>query len=1019
MRYFYRNILIFVSIFCFATMVIATTNDHRHSVANSSEFIPVLISIEDEFPSDVLLRLTENLPRKSKRDSIIPFLKNRLENNGRHFKTWLEIHENEGLVKNLRALWISQCYAAEIRFDQRDELVARFGSANIHFLNIGTELLNIDEFPDEYPNELDEISAGVQMIEAPLLWEQGFDGEGIVIALNGTGVNINHADLQNSIWRNRDEIPDNGLDDDRNGFIDDVHGWNFVEENGDVADVQGQGTQVAGILTGDGTGGNETGVAPAAKLMVLRIWAQETSSLTRNLESIQYALENGADLICGSISYRVDLGESDVAFRNASVALLASGMIMVNSIGSSGGMVEPPLAVSAPANCPPPWHHPGQTLQGGLSAMLGCGAVNLEGDWFPTSPEGPSEWFSDDYPPEYRDYRYNNGQDIGLLKPDLVAPTGVITTRNGGGYLTVTSTLFSTPHLAGATALLWHIHQQATPAQITEALKMSAIDGWLEGHDNRFGAGIINVNLAHEYLQHMMEYGSVRISVVNQVAEPIDRARISLNDGEVVLFTEQGVAVSDHILPGSYDVKVEKAFYDEITFDNYEVEIGVEDTLELTLSTPSYEITPASLDTLQHMNHPLAIEFHISNPEIEPLDLKMSLHLQDGGDWDVDEEVLLDARLENVEIRCFTYLENQIILSGSIQGQQPNFYILSENGTLRDSIPQPDEFLPDGAIAMTSGENGELYGGIGENIIQMNDDFEVLNIFPVQLGPIIGLAYSSEEERLYVSNGSATVFALDRDGERTGFKVFLSDVFKLAVHPDFPNGAALLGIAEDEQNNLAIYSSSLRGFRLGSVTSLEVPFDSIIDFDRIMDDEFPYTRFSVLHDSNQAGIYYRELISEYYSFTPTHQIPMGGDNWTLTLDLNSFNAGQLVDMEVQFDQVLTGFNFVRPVTIVVMEENPVHDEMSNLLPQVSSLGSPYPNPFNPIVSIPYQVSQNAYISLKIYNLIGEEVRTLVSTISNPGRFISYWDATGYAAGIYLAVLDIEGEFHSRKLILLH
>lgn len=76
-----------------------------------------------------------------------------------------------------------------------------------------------------------------------------------------TGCLITHLDLEDNIWVNEDEIPNNLMDDDDNGFIDDYHGWNFVDDNEDLEDVNGHGTSAAGILVGNGTRGDTTGVA--------------------------------------------------------------------------------------------------------------------------------------------------------------------------------------------------------------------------------------------------------------------------------------------------------------------------------------------------------------------------------------------------------------------------------------------------------------------------------------------------------------------------------------------------------------------------------------------------------------------------------------------------------------------------------------------------------------------------------------------------------------------------------------
>ena len=108
-------------------------------------------------------------------------------------------------------------------------------------------------------------------VNADDVWLAGYRGE-VVVAIFDTGIDLNHPDLKNRLWTNPGEIPGNGLDDDGNGFIDDIHGWDFVDDDSDVSDTDGHGTHVAGIIAA--TANNNAGVAgvaPGAKLMVLRV----------------------------------------------------------------------------------------------------------------------------------------------------------------------------------------------------------------------------------------------------------------------------------------------------------------------------------------------------------------------------------------------------------------------------------------------------------------------------------------------------------------------------------------------------------------------------------------------------------------------------------------------------------------------------------------------------------------------------------------------------------------------------
>lgn len=120
----------------------------------------------------------------------------------------------------------------------------------------------------------------------------------VIVAVIDTGVDYTHLDLRNNIWRNSAEIPDNGIDDDGNGYVDDVYGWNFVADNNNPMDDNGHGTHVAGIIAAENNGIGGVGVAFNSKIMVLK--AGNSSGYFNNsdiAEAIQYAYMNGASVI--------------------------------------------------------------------------------------------------------------------------------------------------------------------------------------------------------------------------------------------------------------------------------------------------------------------------------------------------------------------------------------------------------------------------------------------------------------------------------------------------------------------------------------------------------------------------------------------------------------------------------------------------------------------------------------------------------------------------------------------------
>ena len=139
-------------------------------------------------------------------------------------------------------------------------------------------------------------------IDAPAAWNKLSDASDVIVAVVDTGVDYSHADLSENIWINEGEVPNNGIDDDNNGKIDDIRGWDFVNNDRKPKDKNGHGTHVAGII---GAVGNNaigvTGVAWNVKIMPVQGLNKDGYGYTSDLvDAIDYAENNGAAIINAS-----------------------------------------------------------------------------------------------------------------------------------------------------------------------------------------------------------------------------------------------------------------------------------------------------------------------------------------------------------------------------------------------------------------------------------------------------------------------------------------------------------------------------------------------------------------------------------------------------------------------------------------------------------------------------------------------------------------------------------------------
>lgn len=271
-------------------------------------------------------------------------------------------------------------------------------------------------------------------IDAPEAWDVHTDASGIVVAVIDTGVDWDHPDLASNMWTNPGEVPGNGVDDDGNGFTDDVYGWDFVNNDSNPDDDQSHGTHCAGTIAAIGNNGTGvSGVTWNAKIMALKFLNSSGSGYTSAaISCVQYAIANGAN-------------------------------IMSNSWGGGGYSQALSDAITAANNA-------------GILFVAAAGNSNSNND---VSPHYPSNYPQDNVISVAATDRYDNRSSFssyGLTSVDLGAPgSSILSTVPGGGYGTKSGTSMATPHVSGAAALVWGQNPSLTHLEVKDRL-LSRVD---------------------------------------------------------------------------------------------------------------------------------------------------------------------------------------------------------------------------------------------------------------------------------------------------------------------------------------------------------------------------------------------------------------------------------------------------------------------------------------------------------------------------------------------------------------
>ena len=275
-------------------------------------------------------------------------------------------------------------------------------------------------------------------IDAPEAWNEFTGTANVLVAVIDSGVDYTHPDLAANAWTNPGEIAGNGIDDDGNGFIDDIHGWDFYNNDNDPMDDNGHGTHCSGTI--GGVGNNALGVAGVnwnVKIMGLKFLSSSGGGTSAGaIACIEYATMMGVDLSSNSWGG----GSFSIALEEAIADAYAADILFVAAAGNSGSNND----VSP--------HYPSSYTTGNIVSV---GAT------------------------DHNDNIVNTGiwaSSYGLTSVDIGAPgLDIYSTITGGGYAYKSGTSMATPHVSGVLALVRGQFPGIT-ADASKALIFNSVD---------------------------------------------------------------------------------------------------------------------------------------------------------------------------------------------------------------------------------------------------------------------------------------------------------------------------------------------------------------------------------------------------------------------------------------------------------------------------------------------------------------------------------------------------------------
>lgn len=287
-------------------------------------------------------------------------------------------------------------------------------------------------------------------IDAPEAWDITTGSREVLVGVIDTGVDRSHPDLLANMWTNPGEIPGNSIDDDGNGFVDDVHGWDFFSNDNNPTDEEGHGTHCAGTI--GGVGNNVTGVTGVCwqvSIVGLRFLGPSGGSTSDAIEAVNYSRDLGVDLTSNSWGG----GGFSSLLQTAIASAGAAEQLFIAAAGNDGSNTD--LSPQYPAGY-------------ALNTIVSVASST------------------------HSDTR-SSFSNYGATTVDLAAPgSSIYSTVPGSSYATYSGTSMATPHVSGAVALLKSID----PAMAAEEIKtrlLETVDPVTAFSTNTLSGGRLNV----------------------------------------------------------------------------------------------------------------------------------------------------------------------------------------------------------------------------------------------------------------------------------------------------------------------------------------------------------------------------------------------------------------------------------------------------------------------------------------------------------------------------------------------
>lgn len=796
---------------------------------------------------------------------------------------------------------------------------------------------------------------GLKVINANKLWALGITGAGRIVMNIDTGVDKNHPALTLR-WRGN--------------FVPWYHAW--LDKNGNTTiptDCDQHGTHTMGIMCGR-NGTDTIGVAPDAQWIAARTICSSPHT-SNSIAAFQWAMNPDSNLntndmpdAIGNSWYDPDVSNECTSIYVSTLnALETAGIAVVFSCGNNG---PGPSTITKPKN-----------INTNIVNTFSVGNINGNVPFpYPissSSSRGPS---------------LCGGTGSLLIKPEVVAPgTSVRSSVPGGGYLNMSGTSMSCPHVVGAVALLKQYAPNLTGRQILEALYNTAVDLGPAGEDNDYGKGVIDVFAAYQSLGPAIFHTPLSNTenlngpyIVNCVIAPSGSPIIP--SFTKVLWSRNNISITDSIqMTNTSGTNWTANIPGNGTAATYRYYIRTADQLGRVTTAPGG--APANL-----------YSFIASPDNIKPVITHTQLPPCPKSQWPatVTAAITDNLGIDSGWVKWYKYSAPGLIKQFKLINTSGNTYSAPFNSDTSQVIYGDSIIYRIFAQDNSSNHNRDSTQLYGFMITATANS--CIGNGTTSIGyPFYTYYMDSRTDMLYTAGEIMAGGGAPGNIVKIGFNV-------ISASPQVMNGfkvkmqqttlTSISGFTSSGWTDVfnANYTVAGTGWQF---INLQTPFtwngtsNLLIE---ICFNNSSYTSNSTINGSSATG-----------RVAHNHQDLSSGDGCTgITSPSSNYTALPNLCMQINL--------FVGNKTV------------TSYLPQVYSLDQNYPNPFNPSTVIRYSIPKQSNVKLIIYDMLGKEVKTLINEIKQAGNYEAEFDGSNLASGVYIYKLESSNFTDVKKMVLL-